>query len=159
MGCALVPGVQAYRLGVLLRHSGRNDEAVDAFRAAVRINPNYEKALTKLGLLLHELGRPDEAIDALKRALVLDPESADLHYRLGLIFADRYKFALALQQFEHAARREPENPEYHANLALALQNMGLLDRADASWQVMCDVASETEEGRAIITKAAQEQQQ
>ena len=148
-----------YRLGVLLRHCRRNDEAVDAFRAAVRINPNYEKALTKLGVLLHELGRSDEAVDTLKRALALDPESADLHYRLGLIFADRHKFALAHQQFEYAARHDPQNLEYNANLALALQNMGLLDRADASWQLICEVASQTEEGRALVAKATQEQQQ
>jgi tetratricopeptide (TPR) repeat protein len=142
-----------YQLGLLLRHCGRKEEAIAAFTAATRINPNYEKALTKLGLFQQEIGRSDEALHVLRRALVADPESAELHYRLGLIFADRYKFDLAVQQFEFAAAREPENLEFRANLALALQNMGLLDRAESSWRVLCDVASQTEAGREIIAEA------
>jgi len=144
-----------YQLGLLLRHSGRDDDAISAFGKALTINPGYEKALTKLGLLQHEAGHSEQAIDTLKRALTLDSHSADLHYHLGLIFADRYRFDLALEQFEHAARREPENPEFRASLALALQNMGLIDRADASWQVLCDVALQTEEGHQIIAEATQ----
>jgi tetratricopeptide (TPR) repeat protein len=146
-----------YQLGLLLRHCGRNDEAIGAFYAALRINPNYEKVLTKLGLLLQEVGRHDEALIAFRRALVADPQSADLHYRLGLIFADRHRFDLAVQQFEYAAAREPENLDFRANLALALQNMGLLDRADASWRVICDVASQTETGHVVIAEATQQQ--
>ena len=63
----------------------------------------------------------------------------DLHYQLGLIFADRNDFAQALERFEFAASKEPQNYDYVANLALALQNMGLLDRAQAAWQTLCEL--------------------
>ncbi len=103
------------------------------------INPRYLKALTTLAVTLNEEGRQDEAMDACRRALEIDPESVDLHYQLGLIFADRGEFALALDRFQRVAKQDPKNVDYVANLALALQNMGLLDRAQAGWKTLCDV--------------------
>ena len=57
---------------------------------------------------------------------------------------------MALQRFEHAANQAPEKVDYVANLALALQNMGLLDRAAATWQTLCEMARYTREGNALL---------
>jgi len=133
-----------YRLGVLLRHTGRFDEAVRAFSEAVAINPQYTKALIKLGLTLRDCGQHKAAIRAFERALESDQESIDLHYQLGLLFADEGDFAAALERFEHATRHAPHQRDYLANLALALQNMGLLDRANATWQVLCELTPDRE---------------
>jgi len=128
-----------YRLGVLLRHVGDADGAIRAFGDAVAINPHYTKALVKLGLTLREIGDTRAGIRAFQRALELDQESIDLHYQLGLMFADEGDFAAALDRFEYATQHDPHNEDYVANLALALQNMGLLDRASATWQTLCDI--------------------
>ena len=137
-----------YRLGLLLKHRGLLDEAVDSFRRATAINPNSAKALIQLGLSLHEQGRSDDAIPALSQALEVEPESLELHYQLGLMFADRHQFAQAVEQFELGLEKEPRNIDFHANLALALQNMGLIDRAKAAWQTLCDVAESADGGPA-----------
>jgi tetratricopeptide (TPR) repeat protein len=141
-----------YRLGLLLRHSGDLHGAIEAFQQAISINPNYVKALTKLGLALQEAGQTKAAVGAFQRALAIDPETLDLHYQVGLIFADRGEFALALERFEHAARQAPEKVDYVANLALALQNMGLLDRAAASWQTLCELTRYTREGADLLER-------
>ncbi len=142
-----------YRLGLLLKHRGNLDEAVECFEQATAINPNYSKALIQLGLSLQSLGRSDEASDILHQALAADPGSVELHYQLGLIFADRHQFALAVEQFEEAMRGDCHRIEFHANLALALQNMGLIDRANATWQTLCDLAEESTAGRNILERA------
>lgn len=140
-----------YRLGLLLRHRGDLAGAVQAFQAAVNINPSYAKAQAKLGLALRALGRDEEAIKSLRSALTLDCETIDLHYQLGLIFADRGEFNLAVQSFEDAVNARPDKCDYVANLALALQNMGLLDRAAATWQVLNEICQTAPEGRALAT--------
>ncbi|MFQ5501598.1 MAG: tetratricopeptide repeat protein [Phycisphaerae bacterium] len=134
-----------YRLGLLLKNRGQIEEAVEAFREAVVINPCYMKALIKLGLALKELGRTDEAIEQFKQATLAQPDYIDLHYQLGLLFAQRYQFEIAVEHFEHAAEGNPENIDFQSNLALALQNMGLIDRANASWQLVCDLAPDSEQ--------------
>ena len=132
-----------YRLALLLRHEDDLTGAIEALRHAVSINPQYLKALITLALTLRQTGQTDEAMNVLKRALEVDPKSVELHYQLGLMFADKNEFAVALDRFEYAAGKEPRNLDYAANVALALQNMGLIDRAKASWQTLCDVAQET----------------
>ncbi len=129
-----------YRYGLLLRQVGRHDDAIEAFREAVVINPNYSKAQIKLGICLKECGRVDEAIEAFQQALKLDTRFVEVHYQLGLLFAQRSQFDLAAEQFEHAVAGNGRNIAFRANLALALQNIGLVDRAAATWQAICDLS-------------------
>ncbi|MBK8269529.1 MAG: tetratricopeptide repeat protein [Planctomycetes bacterium] len=85
----------------------------------------------------------DEAVDVLKSAIDTQPGYVDLHYQLGLIFAQRQQFQMAIEHYESAVGGNPNNVEFQANLALALQNMGLLDRANASWQLVCNLAPDS----------------
>lgn len=145
-----------YRLGLLFRNRGQIEDAVASFRAAVAINPSYVKALIKLGLALSELGRAEEAIEVLKQAAYIQPDYIDLHYQLGLLFVQRHQFEIAVEHFERAVSGHPTNVSFQANLALALQNMGLIDRALATWQIVCDLAPESEyadQARAAMVSA------
>jgi len=128
-----------YRYALLLKGRGKTEEAIKHFRLALQINPSYLKARTKLGLALREVGRMDEGIEQLREALQIKPEYADLHYRLALMYCDKMQFALAVEHFEIALHNNPQNINVHANLALALQNMGLIDRANASWRAVCEL--------------------
>ena len=44
---------------------------------------------------------------------------------------------------EQAAEGNAGNIDFQANLALALQNMGLIDRATASWKIVSDLADKS----------------
>jgi tetratricopeptide (TPR) repeat protein len=123
-----------YRYGLLLRQRGRHPEAIQALRNAVTINPHYSKALIKLGIALKESGDVDDALATFQQAVRLNHKFVDLHYQLGLLFSQRSQFQLALDEFEQAVVGSHGNPEFRAHLALTLQNLGLLDRAAATWQ-------------------------
>lgn len=131
-----------YRYGLLLRQVGRLDEAIDAFQSAVAINPAYVKALIKLGVCLRDAGRADDAQEAFRAALTLRDDCVDAHYELGLLFAQRQQFDLAVEAFEHGLRGGGAHAALRANLALALQNIGMLDRAAAAWRSICDLTSD-----------------
>lgn len=123
-----------YRYGVLLRAESRLGEAIEQFEKAVEINPNYVRAIIKLGVTQQELGLVDEAIETFRTALEIRPQFVDLHYRLGLLYTDRRQFEDAVQHMEQAATGAPDNEQIRAGLALSLQNMGLMDRAAATWR-------------------------
>ncbi|HVP13861.1 MAG TPA: tetratricopeptide repeat protein [Phycisphaerae bacterium] len=135
-----------YRLGLLLKNRGQIEDAIKEFRQAVAINPTYMKAQVKLGLALAENDQIGEAVEALKRATDLHPEYVDLHYQLGLLFAQRHQFEMSVEHYERAVEGNPRNVAFQSNLALALQNMGLIDRANASWQIVADLAPTSLEG-------------
>jgi len=136
-----------YRLGLLLRQQGRLEEAITHFQRAVDINPVYAKAVIKLGLALYEAGRSEDAITMLQQALELNPEYVDLHYRLGTIFADRHQFELAVEHFDAAVAGNPQNLDFRENLAIALENIGMIDRARSMWYRICEMAPESTQAR------------
>ncbi|MBU0640507.1 MAG: tetratricopeptide repeat protein [Planctomycetes bacterium] len=133
-----------YRHGLLLRQLGEFEEAIQAFRDAVAINPNYAKALIKLGICLKESGETDEAIEVFRRALTLDSSFVDVHYQLGLLFAQRNRFDLAAEEFELAVAGNMDSVSFRANLALALQNIGMVDRAASTWRSICSMTRDTD---------------
>ncbi|MBN2446425.1 MAG: tetratricopeptide repeat protein [Phycisphaerae bacterium] len=132
-----------YRYGLLLRQLGECEQAIAAFQNAISINPQYSKALIKLGVCLTELGRLDEAITVFHRAIALRADYVDVNYQLGLLFTRQGRFDLAVEEFEHAVAGNERNISFRANLALALQNIGLVDRAQATWHAICDLSRET----------------
>ena len=123
-----------YRYGVLLRSQGRLGEALAEFKQAVEINGSYVQARIKLGITHQELGQEDEAIEAFTEVLAIEPHYVDVHYRLGLLHTNRRQFQEAVAHMEQAAAGQPDNRDVRAGLALALQNMGLMDRSVATWR-------------------------
>lgn len=123
-----------YQYGVLLRAQGRLAEAMEQFSAAVELNGSYVQAIVKLGLTQQEMGQIEQAIETFKQALDLKPQYVDLHYRLGLLYTDRREFEQAAQHMEAAATGSPHNEQVRAGLALALQNLGLMDKTAAAWR-------------------------
>jgi len=128
-----------YRYGVLLRGRGQTYAAIEEFRQAVRVNHSYLKAQIKLGLALSETGRTDEAMECLTEATCPRPEYIDLHYRLGLLYCDKIRFALAVEHFASEFGDPMNDADVEANLSLALQNMGIIDRAAATWRAICEL--------------------
>lgn len=137
-----------YHCGLLLRHAARFEDAVGAFRAAVAINPGYLRALVKLGICQREAGDVNRSIATLRRALTLSDDQIDTHYELGLLFARRNLFDLAV---EHLEQRGPggerSQAAYRENVALALQSIGMVDRAAATWRSLCELTRAAEDAR------------
>lgn len=61
--------------GHLLADVGRFDEAIDAYRDAVRVKPELVEAHAALASLLPQLGRRDEALNSLRDALRRAPQA------------------------------------------------------------------------------------
>lgn len=133
-----------YRHGMLLRQTGDFAAAAQAFHEATTINPTYTKALIKLGITRKEMGQSEEVFDAFSRALRVDERQVNLHYELGLLFAQYNQFDLAMESFEASLAGNNGGAEFRYNLALALQNIGMVDRAEATWRSICELSRTNE---------------
>lgn len=128
-----------YRLGMLYRQTNELRHAVSAFRQALAISPAYFKAWIKLGVSLREMGRADEALDAFHMALQVDKKQIDTHYQTALLYSQYNRFQSALDRYEAQLAGKPGGAEFRHNLLLTLQNVGMLDRADAAWRTICEL--------------------
>ena len=65
----------------------QNIEAANAFREAIRIEPNYFAAYNNLGIVCAKLGQHQEAIEFLKQAIKMFPENTFAYFSLGCTYA------------------------------------------------------------------------
>jgi tetratricopeptide (TPR) repeat protein len=88
-----------YDYGVLLLERHRYDEAEQAFRRALQINPHYAKARYNLGVILETKSRFQEALEQFEKALEDQPAYREAHFQIGRILVNEKKFDGAIQHF------------------------------------------------------------
>ena len=114
-------------------------DAIEAYRRVVAIDPTYAAAWNNLGLLLHRLGRHDEADAAYRQALAQDPRCCEAAYNLGSLHEDRGAIEDAIGDYRRALELSPDYADAHFNLAGALSRAGRGDEAVRHWQRYLDL--------------------
>ena len=122
-----------YKFGILMMGVGNLKGAVEAFQNAMEINPTHSRARSKLAICLHEANQSDDALGILVEQNSLDHDTAVLHYQTAMLYADRSKFAVAIQGLENSMTDNLTDSDATENIQVVLENLGLVDRATATW--------------------------
>src|SRR5439155_732481 len=109
-------------------------DAIEAYRRVVAIDPRYAAAWNNLGLLLHRLGSYDEAEAAYRSALKHDPRCCEAEYNLGSLHEDRGLIEEAIADYREALEISPDYADAHFNLAGALARAERGQEAIEHWQ-------------------------
>jgi tetratricopeptide (TPR) repeat protein len=129
----LSPGAH-YNLGNALRDKGQLDEAIAAWRQALRIKKDYAEAHDSLGLALQKKGQLDQAIAAHREALRINKDYAVAHSNLGIALADKGQLDEAIAECREALRINKDYAGAHNNLGYVLLARGQLDGAIAAYR-------------------------
>jgi tetratricopeptide (TPR) repeat protein len=98
----------AFNRGFLLQQLNDHAAAIDAFNAALAIQPDHDRALYGIALSLIALRRLDEAVAPLERNTKLQPMSPYGWYQLGRVQFDRGKVDKTAAIVAHLAKFEPK---------------------------------------------------
>ena len=74
--------------GAVLNVLGAFDQAAEAFKRALGLDPNYPWALNNLGCIYRDTKRPEAAIEAFRRAVALKPDFAEAEANLRSAYRD-----------------------------------------------------------------------
>ncbi len=110
--------------------------AIDNYREAIELAPDWVEAHLNLGVVFYRLGRFEEARAEFARATGLDPQNGICRYNLGCVLEDQGKFGEAIIHLRHAARAMPGDADVHFNLALAYEKRGQRRLARGEW-ILC----------------------
>jgi tetratricopeptide (TPR) repeat protein len=121
-------------LGNALREQCQLNEAVAAYRDAIRIKPDYVEVHFGLGNVLTELRRFDEAAAAYRSAIRIKPDYAEVHFGLGNVLTELRRFDEAATAYRNAIRIKPDYAEAHCNLGAALRRSDKMDEAVTEYQ-------------------------
>jgi tetratricopeptide (TPR) repeat protein len=109
-----------HNLGTALEQTQRTDEAADAYRESLRIEPAFGPAHLRLATLLRARGAGDEAIEHYRRGLDTRPEDAHAHYDLAMLLIPRGVLDEATFHLREVLRVRPGWAPAMSNLALLL---------------------------------------
>jgi tetratricopeptide (TPR) repeat protein len=117
-----------FKRGCLLEATAP-DEAGDAYRAALDLEPEFADAHVNLGRLLHEVGDVYAALVHYRAALSLRPGDATAAFNAGVALEDLGATVDAIAAYRRALECDPRNPDAHYNLARLLEQDGKPDLA------------------------------
>ncbi len=134
LACTSKNPVAHTALGNALADQGKVSDAIEQYRQAIQIKPDYAEPYNFLGVELWNIalakqGKMDEAVENFERALQIKPDYADAHNNLGLALAGQGKLDQAVEHYDRALQIKPDYADAHNNLGLALANQGKLDEA------------------------------
>jgi SAM-dependent methyltransferase/tetratricopeptide (TPR) repeat protein len=115
--------------GAALIAEGKAADAVELFRQAGTLQPEYPDAPLMEGIAHFLLGDPARAEPLLERALKLAPRRADILQNIGLVRGALGRTEAELAAFNEALDAEPRNPELHELLAQAQLRAGRVQNA------------------------------
>ncbi len=123
-----------YNLGLAYFRQGRIDDAIEGYKAAIRLKPDYDEAYNNLGLAYVRQGRIGEAIGEFRTALRLKPSLDEAHINLGLAYIRLGRLDEAIGVYREALRLKPTHVEAYNNLGLAYIRQGRLDEAIGAYR-------------------------
>jgi tetratricopeptide (TPR) repeat protein len=115
-------GASAYQSHMLV-------EAINAYKKALSINPDYAEAYNNMGVALKDLGKIDEAIKIFKKAILIKPHYVEAYNNLGNAYKDQHKTEDAIKAYKEAISLKPDYAEAYNNLGNSLYYLERFDEA------------------------------
>jgi tetratricopeptide (TPR) repeat protein len=139
--CSLNPDNQSllYAQGLLFMKEGLFKEAAESFREVIRKNPTHYRALSRLVFCFAERGEKSKALVYLGTENKIGTELLNLHYKTSLLYCSRHNFIEALKTTREQLEENFDSQSALTTLSEVLQNMGLVDRAFAGWNLISDM--------------------
>ncbi len=99
-----------YNLGVVYTFLKRDDEALESYEAALRLNPNYVQAWYNMGQICLIKNRDfSRALHCFDRALALRPDYVGAHHQRGVVWELLGDPQKAVECWEKTLDLDPEN--------------------------------------------------
>ena len=121
--------VAHWGLGQALQQRGSLDEALEHFRSAAQLQPDYGAIYYDWGQVLDAQGHTDDAIAQYRMAVRLSPRRVDIRLALGNALARSGQVAAAIDAIRQAAQNAPEDASTRYALGGLLLQQGQLDAA------------------------------
>ncbi len=124
-----------YDIGVETFNKMEYSEAIDAFRHAINLKPDYALAHKKLGDAYYSLHRYEEALESFRKATKVNSKYVDAYISLGSLASMFGEYDDAVRALKRAAKIEPDNAEVHFSLGNLYSEMEKFDQAAEAYKM------------------------
>lgn len=113
-----------YTIGLAYHFLTFTSDAIDAYRVAIKIDPNLNEAWTNLGAVYFDSGRIHDSINAIQQAIKIEPNDSDAWYNLGQCYRDLEQYSDAITAYQQAIAITPNYTDALFKLGRSHDNLG-----------------------------------
>ena len=113
---------------------GNVDAAMDCYKQAIKLNPNYADSYNNIGNLFAIKGNLEAATDFYKQAIKINPNFAAAYNNLGLSLMKQGAPELAVNSYKQAIKIKPNHADAYNNIGNVLRRQGDAKSALASYK-------------------------
>jgi len=139
LNCTTGNSLAHYSLGMAFLDKGEKEEAIQQFRNALEIKPDYAEVRNNLGHALFDQGEKEEAIAQYRKAIEIKPDYVKARYNLGYALAKEGLTEEAIAQYRKAVEIEPDFVMARNNLGVALDQHGDTEEAIAQYRKVLEI--------------------
>ena len=103
-------------IGMTNTKEGELDLAIDNYKKAIKIKPDYAAPYNNLGMAYFKKGELDLAIDSYKKAINIAPNSAGPYNNLGMAYSEKDEIDLAIDSYKKAINIKADYTDAKVNL-------------------------------------------
>ena len=131
--------VKYYDLGLSYANKENYEKAIEKYKKAVEIVPDYFDAYYNMGIAYKNKGNYDKAIECYKRAIEIDPKDGDAYNNMGIAYKNKENYDKEIECYQKAIDIDPNFAIAYYNMGLAYGNKGNYDKAIEGFQKTIDL--------------------
>ena len=135
-----------YRLGTVLYHQKKLDEAGLAFRQSLALDSLHVNSNLMLHGILTQQNKPDSAALALERVLKAKPADKNIRNKLADFYRRQNKPRPAIAHYEYLLKKDKKNPDLLEMLAVLHRDLGEPEQALKWRQRLMEVQTAADSG-------------
>jgi tetratricopeptide (TPR) repeat protein len=128
-----------YALGLVYRDWGKADDEIQAYKAAIRLRPDYTVAYARLGSRYLRSKKYNEAIEIFRQLSALKPGDANAPNNMGEAYFELNRLNDAVESFRQSIRLKPDFGKAYYNLGRTLLAMGNRDGALEQYTILTNI--------------------
>lgn len=124
--------IQFYNQGVGYHNQGKTNLAIQSYKKALSLNPNFKLAKENLISLYFNQGveysrakQWNLAVQNYQKVIQLDPKNIDVYYNLGIVYSNAKQYDKAIQSYRKVLASKPNMEDARHNLYVAYYNYAL----------------------------------
>jgi len=129
-------------IGVAYAKLGCYQLAMESYKQAIKIKPDYAMAFYNRGIVYEKLNRLQQAMEVDKQAIKINPYYAEAHNNLAVTFGRLARWHDAIESCKQAVKIRPDYAEAHVNLGEAYLQIGDKNSALSEYNILKSLNSE-----------------